>query len=59
MSGQETFLDVDFYVWGYGRGALENRFTELECHYRTRQDGDFHSLVMNVERVTEEKLVAG
>lgn len=58
VSGQETPLDVDFYVWGHGWGALESRFTELECHYRAGQEGAFHTLAMNVERVTEEKLVA-
>jgi len=55
--GKETILQVEYYVWGYGWGALDGRFTELECHYRTR-NRDFRTLPMEISDVLEEKLVA-
>jgi hypothetical protein len=56
-SGKPTPIEVEYYVWGYGWGALDRRFTELECHYRT-DGGEFRALTMEIIRVAEQKLVA-
>lgn len=58
VEGRATVLGGEFYTWGNGWGALERRFGELECHYRTKADSDFRSLAMEIASVTEEKLVA-
>jgi hypothetical protein len=56
-AGKTTALEVEYYVWGFGWGDLESRFTDLRCHYRTG-DGSFRVLAMEISRVLEDKLVA-
>lgn len=56
-AGKATLLELEYYVWGFGWGALERRFTDLECSYRTG-DGDFRVLAMEISLALEDKLVA-
>jgi hypothetical protein len=56
-AGKPTVLEVEYYVSGLGWGALDDRFTALECQYRTG-DGEFRTLAMEISSVLEDKLVA-